>query len=388
MAIFDKINENFVFTRNPVAFRLDATELFRYSLVHSESDVEYHGIATGPVDVNVSEVLEAMVSDIPDAGTSECVSKLCDVNSFKVTLEVHKDADKEADSVFPYLSRTFVAFKGGVSKRLFRELASSGSDIFKARFLKPAINFFMTVKGGARKIALKESELMPLIFLSPGECIEIEELLQGHRLKYDLLSRSLYALNIESVRKEFFTTCGVLPNLFNVYVDGVFSVRIGIEETPVSKERHLFKFRNRFGVFEMIDLPGVAEVAPGLDEDEEKHFQSYDSIVDDFTDARSRPTFKPELQIAICLERPGMLVEFFEMLLSDEVYWRNRGGRFVRVIPSTTDLAYNLRADSPLNFSLKIKMNEGDSVWNDFSDSEFTADGTRLFSEQFDDKFN
>ncbi len=284
----------------------------------------------------------------------------------------------------------FMAIPGGISKQNFRRLAELRTDIFLTRFQNPKCNFFLTTRTAGWRVVIKETELYPLYFFihQQNEQIDVVETILGKILTFDGLDRGVYALDIDALRRKFMAIHRVIPNIFDVYMAGVFSCRIVVEHSDISKERYRLKFRNSLGVFEIIELTGKLSVSPEYDEADDATFKRYDSLTGDFCIERERVERRQTITVETGIKRPDEVRFLMDMIASDEVYLLDLAELPIKVIPSVEDFSYSPRPDSPEKFS--IKLTAVDTETNIMQDIIDGMEGRkpRVFTNQFSKQFN
>lgn len=243
------------FTRNPIFLSVLSYSMATYSIRMNNEEV-FKGNGIGEFRVNIAEIVETGITgtQILPEGTNHifAVSGL----SAEVTIRVVNEGEEECNL-------SFTAWKGGISKKEFKRLRNLGTDIFNLKFLNESCNFFFTTRSNDWRIIMRETELYPLCFIYPEHELKITELLTGRSIFLPGTTGNLHALNLEAVRLEFFTSYGVLANLFDVYSGGTFACRIGIEQSPTVRERYQLRFLNSYGIYEVFSLEGDASVTPG-----------------------------------------------------------------------------------------------------------------------------
>jgi hypothetical protein len=346
----------------------------------------YNGMSSLPLNVNVAEILDAnseFFAEVPD-GNTDYICKIEDdrrIDQRIATIREFTDNGYEDNA-------SVTVIPGGISKQNYKALDAMGTDIFLQRFYNPACNFFMTTRTIGWRIAMKETELMPLYFLSEKEqFITLIELTQN--IRYGAyIQRGVYAFDVSVLRRELYDDEGIISNMFDVYRDGKYACRIVIERSDATKERYRLKFRNSLGVFEVIEITGQMAITPEFDPDGDAVFNRYDSVTDDYYSARERVSRPQSISIVTGSKRSDEVRFLMDMLSSEEVYLLDMISIPVRVIPSVDEMQYLATPDEPAIFTLKL----------DIADTETNImqeiiDGTegkkpRVFSKQFNDKFN
>jgi hypothetical protein len=389
-----KSKSGYVFTRNPIIISNNFSESadgindgIKFDItMGNDTTAIYNGMSSLPLNVNVAEILDAnseFFAEVPD-GNTDYICKIEDdrrIDQRIATIREYTDNGYEDDA-------SVIVIPGGISKQNYKALDAMGTDIFLQRFHNPACNFFMTTRTIGWRIAMKETELMPLYFLSEKEqFITLVELTQN--IRYGAyIQRGVYAFDVSVLRRELYDDEGVISNMFDVYRDGKYACRIVIERSDATKERYRLKFRNSLGVFEVIEITGQMAITPEFDPDGDAVFNRYDSVTDDYYSARERVSRPQSISIVTGSKRSDEVRFLMDMLSSEEVYLLNMISIPVRVIPSVDEMQYLATPDGPAIFTLKL----------DIADTETNImqeiiDGTegkkpRVFSKQFNDKFN
>lgn len=367
------------FTRNPIFLSVSSCSMATYSIRMNNEEV-FKGNGIGEFRVNIAEIVETGISGtrILPEGTNHifAVSGL----SAEVTIRVVNEGEEECNL-------SFTAWKGGISKKEFKRLRNLGTDIFNLKFLNESCNFFFTTRSNDWRIIMRETELYPLCFIYPEHELKITELLTGRSIFLPGTAGNLHALNLEAVRLEFFTSYGVLANLFDVYSGGTFACRIGIEQSPTVRERYQLRFLNSYGVYEVFSLEGDASVTPGMDEDDNAVFRRYDEITDDYYSDRMRTDIQTVVTIKTGFKRPQEIRFLLDLLSSDDVYLAGYGREEIKVIPSAEEFSYRVHPETPQNVTLKLTFADKESNWTgEIAESGYRK--PRVHSKEFSKQFN
>lgn len=367
------------FTRNPIFLSVSSCSMATYSIRMNNEEV-FKGNGIGEFRVNIAEIVETGISGtrILPEGTNHifAVSGL----SAEVTIRVVNEGEEECNL-------SFTAWKGGISKKEFKRLRNLGTDIFNLKFLNESCNFFFTTRSNDWRIIMRETELYPLCFIYPEHELKITELLTGRSIFLPGTAGNLHALNLEAVRLEFFTSYGVLANLFDVYSGDMFACRIGIEQSPTVRERYRLRFLNSYGVYEVFSLEGDASVTPGMDEDDNAVFRRYDEITDDYYSDRIRTDIQTVVTIKTGFKRPQEIRFLLDLLSSDDVYLAGYGREEIKVIPSAEEFSYRVHPETPQNVTLKLTFADKESNWTgEIAESGYRK--PRVHSKEFSKQFN
>lgn len=347
----------------------------------------YEGRFSPPTNLDISEIIDAHIENFwePSESNTEPIVEIYDSGTLEdnkvFVLAEYATYEDELE---------FTAIPGGISKQNFRRLAELGTDTFLSRFLNPKCNFFLTTRTAGWCVVVKETELYPLYFLTHqhNAQIDVVETVTGKTLTFDNLDIGVYALDLNALRRKFMTVHRVIPNIFDVYMAGVFSCRIVVERSDISKERYRLKFRNSLGVFEIIELTGKLSISPEYEAAEDATFKRYDSVTGDFYSMRERIERSQTITVETGVKRPDEVRFLMDMIASEEVYLLGCTDLPVRVIPSVEEFSYHPRPDSPEKFSIKLTV--ADSETNIMQDIIDGAEGRkpRVFSRQFSKQFN
>lgn len=367
------------FTRNPIFLSVSSCSMATYSIRMNNEEV-FKGNGIGEFRVNIAEIVETGISGtrILPEGTNHifAVSGL----SAEVTIRVVNEGEEECNL-------SFTAWKGGISKKEFKRLRNLGTDIFNLKFLNESCNFFFTTRSNDWRIIMRETELYPLCFIYPEHELKITELLTGRSIFLPGTAGNLHALNLEAVRLDFFTSYGVLANLFDVYSGDMFACRIGIEQSPTVRERYQLRFLNSYGVYEVFSLEGDASVTPGMDKDDNAVFRRYDEITDDYYSDRIRTDIQTVVTIKTGFKRPQEIRFLLDLLSSDDVYLAGYGREEIKVIPSAEEFSYRVHPETPQNVTLKLTFADKESNWTgEIAESGYRK--PRVHSKEFSKQFN
>lgn len=367
------------FTRNPIFLSVSSCSMATYSIRMNNEEV-FKGNGIGEFRVNIAEIVETGITgtQILPEGTNHifAVSGL----SAEVTIRVVNEGEEECNL-------SFTAWKGGISKKEFKRLRNLGTDIFNLKFLNESCNFFFTTRSNDWRIIMRETELYPLCFIYPEHELKITELLTGRSIFLPGTAGNLHALNLEAVRLDFFTSYGVLANLFDVYSGDMFACRIGIEQSPTVRERYQLRFLNSYGVYEVFSLEGDASVTPGMDKDDNAVFRRYDEITDDYYSDRMRTDIQTVVTIKTGFKRPQEIRFLLDLLSSDDVYLAGYGREEIKVIPSAEEFSYRVHPETPQNVTLKLTFADKESNWTgEIAESGYRK--PRVHSKEFSKQFN
>lgn len=379
------------FTRNPLLLNMPGTGRRVFSIYgqgYTSDDPAYTGEITAPATINLAEFIDAIIPSIDDPGESGDMISY-GLHDGSVTIEVD-DGSQE-----PLLWQ-ITAHQGGVSKQNYRLLSQAGTDIFAARFLNPACNFFLTTRTHDWRLNIKETELYPLIFFYPLEgTLALRDIVSENMVTLSAIHDGtdyhgqLCALNLKAVRQHFLNEYGNITGTFDVLVDNKPAARIAIQEARPQRERYRLKFRNSYGVFEIIELTGEAQWAPDFDnQQDEGSNKRYMPDIDDFSSWRQRLSVTSVINVSTGYKTNNELHFLLDAIASDECYLLDIDGAPIKVIPSTEELSYPHRPNRPQTFDIELRPVDNDTcITDNISTSAMPARGG-LFSEQFTEQFD
>lgn len=358
---------------NPIAIGLD-----KYS-------TKYTAHISRDAVLDLGEILDAIVPDLPDAELSK--------KSDSVLLHI-ENASAAGPRWFRVLTQSSSspllsgnAFRGGVSRQNFLAYAAANTDVFEARLFRMDRNFFWTGRTVGRIIAMKETELEPLIFYKKDLSSATLKITAGeHSFSFGISTSGVWALDVEELRRKFYEEFNIIANLFTIAVNGKQACTLVIEEAPVARERAIIRFRNSLGAFERIDLPGEVSVKLTHGEDESANFLSFEPQTMRFVNGRNRPTTSQTYELSTLLQAADVPL-FVQMLAAEEAWLISADGSRCRVIPSVEELTFGARFKEPQPVTLSLRC-----IFDDLNPTADIAEviGTRsrLFHHTFDNYFN
>lgn len=386
------MESGYAFARNPVVIKEkyisepggDGTGKFTLSLGGKKV---YDGRFSSPLEVDVAEILDSwsgFYPEVPEGNTAPIVG-IEDTDALEkrrcVARFEYGEDSAETD---------FLVLPGGVSRQNLRRLREEGKDPFTGRFLIFGNNYFLTTRTSGWRVFLKETELYPFYFLvhQIGERMMIREMASGNEMEFDRLMPGIHALDVETARRLFFRRHGVLPNVLDIYMAGVFSCRVVVERSEPVRERYRLKFRNSLGVFEILELPAPLTVRPEWKDAEESTFDRYDPDTGWFRADRGRVGREMVLKTETGVLRPDEVRFLMDLIGSEEVYLLDLVDVPVRVIPSAEDLSFRHRPETPQTFSLSLKVCDSELNVSEEIGMKIGEGRQRVFSREFSKQFN
>ena len=387
------IPSGYGFTRNPIVIT-DGSPATAYDsrggrfVVTLDGLEVYVGRFYPPTRIDISEILDAYIApftelkaDEPGIYPMECIEDMMNLSCRRVSIEMEYDGHEGVMNL--------TAVYGGVSRQNYRHYVNAGTDAFKARFLNPKGNFFLTTRTAGWRIVVKETELYPFYFIAPNGWgdFELKDVVTGDVCSMGGQDGGVWTLDLNKVRQTFMSEYSTIPSIIDVYVEGNFSCRIIIEQADNVRERYRLKFRNSLGVFEIIDITGMARLSPVYDSDDDTAFKRYDRVTGCFYSDRERLEMGKYMEIDTLVTSIDRLSFLEDMISSDEVYLVDVYSDPVKVIPSIENMSYNFNLDEPVPITLKLEMDQYEiNILPDISSTD-VCHKPRVFSKQFSKQF-
>ncbi len=291
--------------------------------------------------------------------------------------------------------RHFVAMDAEQSVRYYDFIVIPGCssrlgqnyNLFTGRFLKPNANPFLTTRTHLSPLVIKETELAPLYFLA--DCPKLTELFEVCPLaetglepvRWRLDAAGVYALDLTKLRRQLFEEHGVIASVFDIRRDGAQSCRIVIERAEPAAQRHRLKFRNSFGVFEIIELTGALTVEPQVNSEEFRHYLANRG---QFERARRRADYGLQLSVSTGMKTLAEVAHLFDALTSDEVYLLDYTPDPLKVIPQSKGFTMDDRPEEPRALDLVLTASRDEISAMPHADAVMIR---RFFSKFYNNKF-
>lgn len=283
-----------------------------------------------------------------------------------------------------------------MSKQNFRKLSQSNTDIFSARFLNSACNFFLTTRTHDWRLNIKETELYPLVFFYPAQgTLAIRDVIGNNTVSLPAVVNGvdyhgkMCSLNLEATRQHLLEEYDVIANVFDVLVDNEPAARIAIQEARPQRERYRLKFRNSFGAFEVLELTGSAQWTPTIkSEQDEQVFKRYKADIDDFSTERNRTELSNVIKVSTGFKTNNELRFLLDAITSDEIYLLDVTHEPIKVIATANELAYFVRPNGPQTFDLELTPVEDEACITTELDAVVSPSRGGLFSEEYSEHFN
>ncbi len=388
---FYGLNNGCAFSRNPIRFRAAWPEGAwdsdggKFNVQINAHNI-YEGRFTDPLDVDISEIADALIPYLPDPPLNPESPLTIIENKAGIesrTLTLYAEYDKIGIS-----SEPLIVFRGGIPQHKFRKYVTEGLDGFPARLADYRSNFFFSVRTEGRFLNIKETELYPLYFFNPDEQCEFFaiDMQSGAFFDLETIYNAVYTLDIQALRHAFVKKHGILPSVIDFYRDREFSCRVAVTEAQASKDRCRIRFRNSLGVFEIIDLEDMCSFSIGGNEGNES-YMSFDDAGYSYLELKDRGTPKVTVSVSTGFKRQDEFPLVAEVMASEEVYLLDVAPEPIRVIPDFETLEIPQRQEKPESVTLKFKLSEPDAdILRIIMGKPY--DSTRIFSPEHNDIFN
>lgn len=360
---------------NPVKLSIYSTSVVTFSI----GSIYSGSIEAGTTDIFIEEIVQELLpawsfNDISDEKK----------NDLLILAEIFKDyiisiTNTSGDKIT--LSHTILP--GGVSKETLRALVADNNNIFNFKLLNPANNLFMTSRTNGQYIIMRETEIMPLVFLYPGGKMKVEA--AGEMIELPTgTERRPYALNIPALRQKLFYDNNKLVNRFDVYFDQYYSATVLLTPGAIAETRYIIEFMNSYGVYERVEVTGIPTLEP--EADEEAIYSVYDSDVNDYVEKRSRRASRNILQVQSGFKNQEELIFLIDMLASEHIRLLGYGEQPIICTASAEDMSIALVSREPSSLQITLRFVDKDTHFT--HSFAFDFDDNRIHVDQFSQQFN
>ncbi|MDE5643280.1 MAG: hypothetical protein K2I56_07275 [Muribaculaceae bacterium] len=351
----------------------------------------YEGRWNWPLSPDISAVVDAVVPDIREAEEDDYYEYFCTAVEEADTFDGERLIElfvEGANSPEPLFAA--YCFRGGMSAPELEAYADRRTDVFAARLLNIRSNFFMTSRTAGAMMTIRETEIGPLYFLNDGSVRELDCHTTDGRFGNlnDRLTVGVWAFDLEGYRRHLFLTEGVLCNRFQFRLSAGRPLTVVISRADVVPERYRLKFRNRFGVFEYMELPAALKLSgQAAEEEQDGSYSRYNAVTGCFDTLRRRMPRRTVItaeNVPLCSDSRGLLAD---MLGSSEVYLLDLYARPLRVHPEVEELEYAAIPEEPATYTLTLTQAGGDCWPGDLTDLMAARKARDIFSSEFSDEF-
>lgn len=360
---------------NPVVLSIYSTSVatFRIDNVYTGS------VEAGTTDIHIDEILQELLpewsfNNIPADQQDDQLIPAGIYRDYTITV-TNTQGNRTT------LSHTILP--GGVSKDTLRALVSANNNIFNFKLLNPSNNIFMTSRTNGQFIVMRETEIMPLVFLYPGGNMKVV----AGDITLDIptgTEHRPYALNIPAIRKELFTEYNRLMNRFDVYFNQSYSATVLLTPGAITEARYIIEFLNSYGVYERIEVTGSINLEP--EADEEAIYSVYDPVVNDYVEKRDRRPSRNILQVESGFKTQEELIFLIDMLASEKIFLLGYGEQPIECTASAEDMSVAIVSREPASLHITLRFVDKDTHFTHSVPLDF--DGNRIHVDQFSQQFN
>lgn len=359
---------------NPVVLSIYSTSVATFKI-----DNIYTGsVEAGTTDIHIDEILQELLPawsfrDIPENQQNNRVVPVGIYRDYTITV-TNTQGNRTT------LSHTIIP--GGVSKDTLRALVSANNNIFNFKLLNPSANLFMTSRTNGQFIVMRETEIMPLVFLYPSGNMRVV----AGDITLDIpagTERRPYALNIPAIRKELFDS-NRLYNRFDIYFDQNYSATVLLTPGAVTNARYVIEFLNSYGVYERVEVTGSINLEP--EADEESIYSVYDPVVNDYVEKRDRRPSRNILQVESGFKTQEELIFLIDMLASEKIFLLGYGEQPIECTASAEDMSIALVSREPASLHITLRFVDKDTHFTHSVPLDF--DENRIHVDQFSQQFN
>lgn len=360
---------------NPVVLSIYSTSVatFRIDNIYTGS------VEAGTTDIHIDEILQELLpewsfNNIPEDQQNNRLIPVGIYRDYTITI-TNTQGNRTT------LSHTILP--GGVSKDTLRALVSANNNIFNFKLLNPSTNLFMTSRTNGQFIVMRETEIMPLVFLYPGGNMNVK----AGDLVLNLQSGAIrrpYALNIPAIRQELFNNHNQLVNRFDIYFDQNYSASVLLTPGAITERRYIIEFLNSYGIYERVEVTGSVNLEP--EADEEAIYSVYDPVVNDYVEKRDRRPSRNILQVESGFKTQEELIFLIDMLASEKIFLLGYGEQPIECTASAEDMSVAIVSREPASLHITLRFVDKDTHFTHSVPLDF--DENRIHVDQFSQQFN
>lgn len=185
----------------------------------------------------------------------------------------------------------FTLYGGAIGDILVRKLANVNTDVFAWKLKNAGNNFLLTTRTNSRTICIPENEFGKIYYYGKGLKFKLYN--SGTWLaSFDHTGDAVEMvkmIDLAQLRRDIFNEKGKLISHFDFAVD-VNTYSFTIVLTEANPTHYFLKFKNSWGVDELIGIEGEMTFEPELSEN--KTIQTYDSVVKRMVNSSQRKNYK------------------------------------------------------------------------------------------------
>jgi hypothetical protein len=353
MAIIFKNTPVYATAGNPVHFELqsDSDNPVRYEVKLNGGTV-YEGVCfpagqDKTVIINLSEVARSYSREYEVIESDEVVKAV--FTSFE-TFTVFFYQDEFS------LNASVKIYPGGISKKIFRELAAAGSDFFQNKLQNPEKPNVFTTRTFGANMELKRTEIAPLYILA---CNEIYKIVADNGYTYQTNPLTVGNVYVLDITHENFSGSDTI-RIFTE--DDVLVFTLTVIAPDLVCRRLVVEFLNSLSAFERIEVTGKVVRKPEFAENE--GYQVYDETVDDYLDVRDRFDVKETLTAEFGYKSYAEFMFIRDVLQSNRQFLITKNGQKTAVNITSEEFTHDLHPVTVGSISLKIEALESDTNYS------------------------
>lgn len=368
---------SYAFSGNPIRMDVFSSSPLTYTIGVDGKLVFEGSVEAGESYVYIDEIIQSALKPTRFTGeeTDPLLEDLGNMASF--IIQASNDDGDTASAVTE-------AVYGGISKRMIRNLDKIGSNIFTYKILNPVGNFLLSNRGNDRILRIKETELLPVLFIASEEQLVIKAT-DSAMLQLDTERFKCYGLNVAAIRKHFFHENNILANKLQVITSKGVAFTIVITPANVERYRYFLDFLNSYGAYERIEITGNPINQP--EPEEEELFGVFDKNINDYSQNRNRVSSVDVFTVRTGFKEEHEIPVIIDMLSSDEIYFVGYEEHEIRVNVTAEGFEVTRNSAEPQEFALHLRSTDPESYYTGELSSNVFGN-PRIHTEQFDKKFN
>lgn len=247
------------------------------------------------------------------------------------------------------------AVRGGISKRLFKQLADMESDIFSYRLLSAQRQFLLTTRTQDSTINIRRGELRYVYFFrDPNNDITFS----ATGLTPQVYTADQFDLECFDVVQWMGAT---QVNQITITKDTHTTTINIVDNAPENPT--LLMFRNSLGVFEHIQLTGKGTINPNISTE---GYSKYNENYGDFSQLNTRGISKEYIEVEAGYKSFEELMFIKDLLMSDEVYLIT-GNEELPCRVSAKNFQIPLVINTPQSVPLRIDLADEEKNYTDLT---------------------
>lgn len=345
--------ENFSFTGNPMVYEVETvydslvftvvvgSRMQKLTLTAYQA-TDYHSYPNR-VRIDISDIVFSFIEDQTLTITKGYV--IHTVENFAFDCDVYIEENRMISSV------VVKVFRGGISNKAISKLAVANRNMFTYRLDNPIYNPLFTTRTNSHHIALRETELYPMVFIHPGTPVSFVTINGRIITQAAQMAGTICSIDFETVRQMFATLYGELPAYIVVQFGQEFSFDLTIKPAQISEERCQLLFRNSLGAFEVMEVTGKSYDTPEFSEENLWNTLNSD---DYFEENRDRLTVRQKIEAETGFKLPDELNFIRDLIASDTIYCIDGDNQF-RCHVTVDQIKIARRMVSPNSIPLVIR---------------------------------